>query len=213
MTKLTCFRELILLDFQMSISSDDYQLSTEAMEAREKQLDSSKTRRQIFNSGNKTYKNAYYLAYKVPNIILYNQLNNWFESLSLVKDFSQKNSTDFFINMQTTWGAEWHSPHADHARRGQLIYVLEPGGNDVTTTWYQEVDNPTHRDHYIGNLVTDKNLIEIDSTQLKTKTWYYFCTDILHGAKGITEPRYSLCITFCNEEFHQKFLSDYINHH
>jgi hypothetical protein len=214
MSDLVCYKEVLLPDPPSLTDPKSYELGSTLKRETEKIQDASKNRRTHFESNGEVYKNSYYRSYSIPDVTLRKQLTEWFENIEFVKDFKKSKDVEkvnYNIHLQSSWGANWHSPHVDYVRKGQLIYILEPGGDDITTTWYYEVDQPIHRDTYLSNILSDSQLVEITSVKLKPKTWYYFSTEIIHGARGMTGQRTALCVTFKNEKFHQKFLSDYIN--
>ena len=210
---IICFKEIKLPDLPINFEPKDYLLDPAVQKTVEKQQEKSKIRRSKFSHNGVDYKNAYYKSYSIENKELFNQLEKWFRELPLIKDFRKTDlveKVNYAIHYQTSWGANWHSPHTDNQRRGQLIYILETGGDDVITTWYYEKGQTINSSEYLSNITENEDLIELVSVKLKPRTWYYFRTDVIHGAKGLTGQRTALCMTFKNEKFHQKFLTDYI---
>lgn len=107
------------------------------------------------------------------------------------------------VNIKTSTGdSATHIVHSDVGRVAHLNYWWELGGDNVTTSWYQEKDKPLFRSKSVGGQQADdgsveyNNLITLDSTCFEAETWYLFCGSVLHDAKNITGRRRGLEISF-----------------
>jgi hypothetical protein len=107
------------------------------------------------------------------------------------------------VNIKTSNGeSATHIVHSDVGRVAHLNYWWELGGDNVTTTWYQEKYKPLFRTKSIGGKQADdgyvdyKDLTVLDSTCFEKETWYLFCGSVLHDAKNITGRRRGLEISF-----------------
>ena len=94
---------------------------------------------------------------------------------------SMKNSTSY-------------SPHTD-GPRGQYIlnYLIDTGGNNVLTKWYQEAGHSLIREPDL-TLESFQNLTETHSEHIAQGTWFCLHSRILHTVVNIERPRISLCV-------------------
>ena len=67
--------------------------------------------------------------------------------------------------------------HKDKNSTVKLIYVLDTGGENVLTSFYNEQQLLLH------------------SLKLEKNCWYLLKTDVWHDVKGIISPRFSICAT------------------
>jgi hypothetical protein len=69
------------------------------------------------------------------------------------------------------------------------MYLLETGGNNCQTVFYQEKDQPVWRED-VGCFVTDYDLLtEIDTITIPKGTWCVFDTTVLHGVLNLESDR------------------------
>ena len=88
-------------------------------------------------------------------------------------------------------------PHVDVMRPVAINYFIDTGGENATTTWYQEKDQPIVRKVRRGfnpqqtfeGHVGYHDLTEIAQVQAQPNTWYLYRTDIIHGVKNLTGTR------------------------
>lgn len=89
-----------------------------------------------------------------------------------------------------------YAPHVDGPRGAWAInYILEPGGDSVTTRWYQEENYPIirHMAHYRGlNLRSFRGLTEIHQVQCPVRVWHGLETRALHTVCDLESDRISL---------------------
>lgn len=67
--------------------------------------------------------------------------------------------------------------HKDVGTKVKLIYVLDPGGDQVTTTWY-----------------ADDQKTVLQKIQLETHQWYILKTDMYHQVQGVEHGRVRFCV-------------------
>ena len=89
--------------------------------------------------------------------------------------------------------AAW-SPHTD-GPRGQYIlnYLIDAGGSNVLTKWYQEAGKPLVRAPGI-TLVGFSNLTEMHTEHIQPGTWFCLYSRVLHTVVNVERPRISLSI-------------------
>lgn len=87
-----------------------------------------------------------------------------------------------------------YSPHTD-GPRGQYVlnYLIDTGGNNVLTKWYQEAGYSLIRRPDL-TLASFQNLKEVHSEHIAQGTWFCLHSRILHTVINIERPRISLAI-------------------
>lgn len=79
-------------------------------------------------------------------------------------------------------------PHTDQTRALSLLYLLDPGGSNVRTEFWQEKNHSIHRE--MKTLVGDYSLLDpLKSVQWPLKTWILLNTNILHSVEQMTAKR------------------------
>jgi len=79
-------------------------------------------------------------------------------------------------------------PHTDQTRALSLLYLLDPGGPNVRTEFWQEKNYSIHRE--MKTLVGDYSLLKLlKSVQWPLKTWILLNTNILHSVEQMTAKR------------------------
>ena len=91
--------------------------------------------------------------------------------------------------------------HTDRDRRVALNYIIDAGGDNVITNWYQEEGMPVFRERKVGGQagpgkVDYEKLTLLDSTVFKERTWGMIHTDILHDVININSTRRILSFGF-----------------
>jgi len=90
----------------------------------------------------------------------------------------------------TTESAD-HLPHRDAAGDYKLLYVVDPGGDNVITSFYATSDDiplgwrPNNFD----------SLEEIDRFKAETNSWIIINTRIVHGVSNMTGDRHLISLT------------------
>lgn len=111
--------------------------------------------------------------------------------------------------------------HSDYNSVASLMYFLDTGGDNVTTTWYQETGYPLNRVKLREVAVRDRdkhpnfskkyqqadtgivsydNLRIVERLVAKPHTWYLYCGAVLHDVQNITTTRKYYTISFTNFE-------------
>lgn len=94
-------------------------------------------------------------------------------------------------------------PHVDVSTPTQphklkLFYIVEEGGDNVLTTWYQEKNHPTVRlDSTSENIVHSndyRNLISIQTVRIPRRSWVVFDTRVMHGVENMFDNRIVLIV-------------------
>jgi len=67
--------------------------------------------------------------------------------------------------------------HKDTGTKCKLIYVLDTGGDNVTTTWY-----------------ADDQTTVLQQIQLQSHQWYILKTELYHQVQGVEPSRVRFCI-------------------
>jgi hypothetical protein len=83
------------------------------------------------------------------------------------------------------------APHTDIKRDIAIMYLLDPGGEDAETFWYQEEDQDIVRGRKVHANDYSKLSI-VDSVKFPTNTWVILNTLILHGVENVTGVRTAL---------------------
>jgi len=95
-----------------------------------------------------------------------------------------------------------HTIHSDVARIYALNYVVEPGGDNVITSWYQQKNNPVHVSKQTfnnSNPPTYKNTVLLGSAHFKKDRWYLIAVNILHDVGVIPGTRKVISFNFTDE--------------
>jgi hypothetical protein len=118
-----------------------------------------------------------------------------------------KNQKEIVIQTQTAYAGilSTHIVHSDISRTFALNYIIDPGGTDVITSWYQENNMPLHRIKTSGWKQADTGIVKYDdlkllgSVRFEKHKWYLIATDILHDVDNITGSRSSITFSFDND--------------
>jgi hypothetical protein len=92
-----------------------------------------------------------------------------------------------------------HSPHTDRTRPWVLMYLIEPGGDTVTTSWYKERNQPLLRSNGLHKGLFKNQIDLVESIQVEPKRWCLLNSRIIHGVTGITGTRISFAAAITNE--------------
>lgn len=102
----------------------------------------------------------------------------------------------------TNLASDSFGPHVDYNRRSILIYVIEQGGTNVLTKWWQQLGYPLHRPEmqdvsngWAINCDDYSQLEERASICIPPRTWIRFCdTSILHSVENLESQRLTIQI-------------------
>lgn len=200
------FKELPFPSIPEELSRES-RITDEVMEEKQTSQANSKSRRtdvKVVEDGQeKTVGTAFYAAKSVFN----KQVAEWVtDNIPFLKEFP----TSYKLAEQVSWGAKNHTPHVDRNRLSQLLIVLEPGGDAVQTSWYQEPGEPEVRTEYMGNIQDATNLKEVCTATLKPNTWYFFNSKIIHGVRNIEGKRRAICINLLDEDILKHLEENYL---
>jgi hypothetical protein len=94
-----------------------------------------------------------------------------------------------------------HGAHCDFRRKWKLYYLLDRGGTDAITVFYQQRGFPIVREEITDQdteLITCNDyqeLIVVDRVQWPLNQWVLLNTMILHGVEGITGTRTNFTVS------------------
>lgn len=103
---------------------------------------------------------------------------------------------DIKVKQQWIWGSPTITPHVDWGREQFLMYILDTGGENVTTNFYIEPGYPLYRKWipFLSKIEDTRQLIKVYTATLKPKTWYYMNANIIHDVVGMTSPRIAISV-------------------
>jgi hypothetical protein len=107
------------------------------------------------------------------------------------------------VNTNTTTPA-FYPPHVDQKRITSLNFYIEPGGDNVTTSFYKEEGN-------FDLLGSSKNYDEVTvdySLPMNDKAWYLLDVNRYHSVENILTNRFIFCLSFADltvEQFKIKY--------
>lgn len=84
-------------------------------------------------------------------------------------------------------------PHSDQTRSMVAIYMIDPGGDNASTSYWQQHGQPLHRDLREFGLDYSKLELRYDVKWPKGK-WVVMNTNILHSVENMTGVRLSIQI-------------------
>jgi hypothetical protein len=146
-----------------------------------------KTTDRMLKDGNKEYHNGFLTRYKMD-------FGDWVRQ-NITEEFDE-------ISAQIIENGSSTGPHTDRYRRWHLFYLLESGGDNVETVWYQEPDKPVWRDEFV--VFSDySKLNELYRCVLPTNTWILFNSRIIHDVQNMSGTRKTLTVDLYSmpEEF------------
>jgi len=91
-----------------------------------------------------------------------------------------------------------YAPHTDGPRGDDVLnYLIDAGGENVITKWYQEKGQPFPR---LPSLRLDsfENLFEVHSEKFDAGAWFILNTKALHTVENLTRSRISISIGLTN---------------
>jgi hypothetical protein len=112
-------------------------------------------------------------------------------------------TSDMIFLQSFTGGGTTQLIHSDILRVFALNYIIDTGGDSVTTTWYQENEQPLSRYkdpaiHGLGqanNKIIDyDNCAVLEQVQFKQHQWSLIRTDVLHDIDHMTGVRSAVSI-------------------
>jgi hypothetical protein len=136
----------------------------------------------------KTFSNCRGSRYSVNNVIHQwvnkNICQDWLEAGIYVIHGDQNHGTIL--------------PHTDQTRALSLLYLLDAGGLDVRTEFWQEKNYSVHRE--MKTLVGNYNLLDLlKSVQWPLKTWVLLNTNILHSVEQMITKRVHFQVSLASD--------------
>ena len=100
-------------------------------------------------------------------------------------------------------------PHTDGDRRGKhcIQYLLDTGGDNVKTTWYQEPGQPLFRE--TKKQFADVELTKVSQAVFPVHQWTIFTTGIIHNVEPILTSRRAFSVGFTNDELFSYIIEKY----
>lgn len=98
----------------------------------------------------------------------------------------------------------FYPPHVDQQRITSLNFYIEPGGDNVTTSFYKEEGNFD----LLGSTKTYNEVTLEEKLQLNDKAWYLLDVNRYHSVENILTNRFIFCLSFADlstESFKQKY--------
>jgi hypothetical protein len=88
----------------------------------------------------------------------------------------------------------YHGPHADAGRTWALFYLVESGGPDSTTSWWQHPEHPLVLDEslYPKAAWDYDDLRLVARARFQQSQWYMFNGRVLHSVENVAGRRISL---------------------
>lgn len=102
----------------------------------------------------------------------------WYPALPELQEWLNANVLEGDWGVQTNIDDKDLAVHVDRFTPTRILYTLDPGGPNVTTTFYQD----------------DRSTV-IESSVLQPHTWYALKTDVYHSAQGIVPGQTRIAIT------------------
>jgi len=97
------------------------------------------------------------------------------------------------------------APHVDTSRNYTIQYLLDTGGSNVETTFWQEKGKPITRPDLRQNYNPDdvikdyRDLIELDRFRIPAGVWVSLHSSILHSIENLESPRIAFQLGTDNE--------------
>ena len=141
-----------------------------------------------FHLNNNIYKRATYRRYNLPDS---------------VSDWDRENIGEFGqVGSQVMFDGQAFTPHSDGGpRRYILNYLIDAGGAEVMTQWFQEQDCELIREGPALQFPEGQNLTLVKSTVIPDKSWTAIFGKVIHSVVGIENRRVQLSIGLSAEEF------------
>lgn len=120
---------------------------------------------------------------------------------NIIADFietSVKTAGGIHRDRTTTYGAHVDTSTPDHPYKLKLYYLVQEGGDDVVTSWYQQHGHPAVRlDSTPENVVCSldySDLTLLDAVRIPVGRWIAFDTRVMHGVENIMGNRIVLAV-------------------
>jgi hypothetical protein len=142
-----------------------------------------------FFVGKEKYSRAMYRRYNLGKLT-----DEWIRD-NIASEYSQMGS-------QVMRNGDAFFPHTDGGpRRYILNYLIDTGGEQVETRWYQQPGYNLYREGDAMQWPDNSNLNVVHTEIFPVKSWTMLFGKVIHGVVGLTSPRMQLSISFSAEEF------------
>ena len=108
---------------------------------------------------------------------------------------------NFKIGIQVFSGGNNYCPHIDGQRGTRILnYLIDTGGDNVETVWYQENGQRLYR--YVPRIFyTFDNLEERQRVKFEQDSWFVIQGNIIHSVLNLTGDRVALSIGFSETDY------------
>lgn len=132
-------------------------------------------------------------------ITIRRELSNSFSEW--VKEHIVESWTEISVSLTPANRGHTMGAHTDYTNEFRLIYVLQEGGQNCRTVFYQEKNQEFFRGGRQWLWVNDfDQLIERDSIQMPRGKWCLTNTQFLHGVENIVEDRVAIHIGLLTDQ-------------
>jgi hypothetical protein len=122
-----------------------------------------------------------------------------------LEDWLDQNITNEYLDKRvahTSGNSSIHWPHVDPFRNYALNYILDSGGDNVITSFYQEQGYPFLRPELVQGQDKYKidydNLVLVDSVRLMPNRWHLLSVKCIHGVENLASSRISIQLSLDN---------------
>ena len=137
----------------------------------------------VLADGEKHIPNVYYKRWGIPAA-----LEQWIRS-NISNSFDM---VGFQIHDASVRSSDHHLPHTDkYPRKWVLNYVVETGGDNAVTSFYQEKGHPVIREH-LTRPARRQDLELLESERIEPGRWVMLSGVVIHDVTGITGRRMSI---------------------
>lgn len=138
--------------------------------------------------------NNCYLDYKhFKKFHVSDSIKNWLEKNIIPVLGDCLPSYDFSVQKILKSYAD-RPPHTDGYGNLLLYYIINNGGNCVSTNWYQEEGFPLMRSPNLKTYKSFEKLTKVFNTVLPIKKWLLLESNILHNLSNMQSDRIGLAI-------------------
>jgi len=124
--------------------------------------------------------------------------NNTVACEQWMTDWARNNISPAAIDMRfthTTPGRQRLGPHCDMTRSYVLIWLIDGGGPDHRTVFYQQLSTGIMQGGANYHVDDYADLVELDSLQIPLARWTLLNATILHSVENITQGRVGLHVS------------------
>jgi hypothetical protein len=117
-----------------------------------------------------------------------------------VRQWALKNISDKIVDCGMSITTDFQNrnivgPHADKTRKYTLLYVLDQGGPNVETVWWQEQGFPIVRERGEASLDYTK-MRKLDSLVIPQRHWILIHSSVMHSVENLQHQRIAFQASF-----------------